>query len=254
MHRTIAAVVLMGVVAFSYAPIVQAQSSESSESAERIVLLQHMIELLTLVQHLQAQLAEQEERARAMAQEREVEAAVVSAPGIDQVDENDHVLGNPLALQKIITYTDLDCPFCARFHDTMTMIMDEYGVTGQLAWVVRHFPLEQLHPTALDAALGAECAADLGGESAFWDYVAGYYEGSTVDTLVTELGLSSSAFDSCVSDVDTLKGVQADAADAIENGAQGTPWSVLIDEAGDILEFINGALPQEAVAAIIERN
>src|SRR3989344_3323501 len=62
--------------------------------------------------------------------------------------QNDHILGNPSALVKIIEYSDLECPFCARFHETMKQAMDEYGKDGKIAWVYRHFPLEQIHSSA----------------------------------------------------------------------------------------------------------
>ena len=53
----------------------------------------------------------------------------------------------------------------------MNQIMDEYGASGQVAWVYRHFPIEQLHPNAAGIALASECVADLGGNDAFWSFL-----------------------------------------------------------------------------------
>ncbi|MHB8132267.1 MAG: thioredoxin domain-containing protein, partial [Mobilitalea sp.] len=54
------------------------------------------------------------------------------------VTSDDHVRGNPDALVKIVEYSDPECPFCKRFHDTMKQVMDEYGKDGKVAWVYRN--------------------------------------------------------------------------------------------------------------------
>src|SRR3989338_9642950 len=62
------------------------------------------------------------------------------------IGTSDHILGDPSAPVKIIEYSDLECPFCSRFHETMKQVMDEFGKDGKIAWVYRHFPLEQTRP------------------------------------------------------------------------------------------------------------
>src|SRR3989344_6179681 len=45
---------------------------------------------------------------------------------IDQmaaVSASDHIRGNPDAPVKIVEYSDTECPFCKRFHDTMKQVM-----------------------------------------------------------------------------------------------------------------------------------
>src|SRR3989338_5257582 len=103
-------------------------------------------------------------------------AAVPTVPGAEleavrALAEADHVLGNPSAPVKIIEYSDLECPFCSRFHESMKQVMDEFGKDGKIAWVYRHFPLEQIHSNARPGANGAECANELGGTQAFWYFV-----------------------------------------------------------------------------------
>lgn len=87
------------------------------------------------------------------------------------ISANDHVLGNTNAPITIIEYSDLECPFCARFHTTQQTIMKEYE--GKIKWVHRHFPLD-FHPDAKPYAYAAECAAEIGGNDTFWkmiDYI-----------------------------------------------------------------------------------
>lgn len=175
------------------------------------------------------------------------------------VDANDHILGNPNAPIVIVEYSDYDCPFCKNYHDTMTRIMNDYGSTGQVAWVYRHFPIEQLHPNAAGIALASECVADLGGNEAFWtfsDLVFGERE-VNAQTNVTKLtnyaeraGVTGADFDKCVEEGRFIDKVNEDFADAANAGAQGTPYSLVL--VGGQQGVINGAQPYEAVKQIIE--
>ena len=73
--------------------------------------------------------------------------------------------GAPDAPAVMIEFSDFECPFCKRFHDTVKKLVEESS--GQVRWVYRHFPLEQLHPVkARQESLAAECVAELGGEEA----------------------------------------------------------------------------------------
>jgi protein-disulfide isomerase len=196
-----------------------------------------------------------------------VPTAVVGNPNNEQdqagpvrpVDEDDHIRGNPNAPIVIVEYSDYDCPFCKSFHETMNTVMDEYGATGQVAWVYRHFPIEQLHPNALGIALASECVADLGDNDAFWtfsDLVFGERE-INAQTNVTKLsayaveaGVDQAAFDTCVAEERLISKVREDMVDAVNAGAQGTPYSLVL--VGEQQGVINGAQPYESVKQIIE--
>lgn len=89
------------------------------------------------------------------------------------VTVNDHIKGNQDAKVVIVEYSDFDCPFCARYHTTMNAIVKKYPATD-VAWVYRHFPLEQLHPNAKSVAIAAECVAKLEGNKGFWKFADSY--------------------------------------------------------------------------------
>lgn len=95
---------------------------------------------------------------------------------LDSVTEKDHIAGNPQADLIIIEYSDPECPFCKRFHETMVQAMDEYGKQGKVAWVYRHFPLDAIHSKARHEAEAIECAGELGGNDKFWEYVNTLYK------------------------------------------------------------------------------
>ncbi|MFG1924581.1 DsbA family protein [Cryptosporangium sp. NPDC048952] len=84
---------------------------------------------------------------------------MTEAPAIDL---NRHVYGNPEAPLTIVEYGDLECPYCGAAAPVLHELIDNSG--GQVRLVFRHFPLFQVHPFALTAALAAEAAGDK-----FWD-------------------------------------------------------------------------------------
>lgn len=90
------------------------------------------------------------------------------ATDVDPVDlESDHVRGSRNARLALIEYSDFQCPFCHRVHETYERIMSEYD--GKVLWVYRHFPLG-FHPNAVPLATASECANELGGVDAFWEF------------------------------------------------------------------------------------
>lgn len=83
------------------------------------------------------------------------------------VSNDDHYRGAQNARLVLVEYSDYECPFCERFHPTMTQLMSEYE--GQIGWVYRHYPLT-FHPFAQKAAEAAECVASMSDNQTFWEY------------------------------------------------------------------------------------
>ena len=178
---------------------------------------------------------------------------------IEPVMEDDHIRGNPNAAIMLVEYSDYDCPFCKNFHETMNRIMDEYGANGKVAWVYRHFPLAQLHPNAARIAEASECAAELGGNDAFWafsDLVFGERstnqptDMSRLSEFATGAGVDQRAFETCLESGRYVDQIQADVAEAIAAGGQGTPHTIVM--VGDQQGVINGAQPYEVVKQIVD--
>lgn len=67
--------------------------------------------------------------------------------------------GRPGAPVTIVAFFDLECPACARFHDTMESFASDNPDAARFVYV--HYPLSY-HRNALPAARGAECAARAG--------------------------------------------------------------------------------------------
>lgn len=168
------------------------------------------------------------------------------------VSAEDHILGNADAPVKIIEFSDLECPFCKRFHSTMKQALKYYG--DKVAWVYRHLPLEELHSKAKKEAEASECAAELGGNKAFWDYIDRVFEvtpsndgldPALLPQIAADIGLNRAGFESCLASGRHAKRVESDIEDAFNSGARGTPYSVVMARNGQKY-VIPGALPFES--------
>lgn len=181
---------------------------------------------------------------------------------VREVTASDHIKGNIDAPVKIVAFSDFECPFCKRFHETMNDIMEKYGSNGDVAFVFRQFPLDTLHPVKARAvAVASECANELGGNDAFWQFSDRYFEltltnnRTDIDTVIpqiaSEIGLNKTEFNNCFEGDTQNARIEADITNATETGGRGTPWSILIGPSGKTYP-INGALPQTAIEQMIE--
>jgi protein-disulfide isomerase len=173
----------------------------------------------------------------------------------------DHILGNPDAPVKIIEYTDFECPFCKQFHGTMKTIMDTYGASGQVAWVIRNFPLEQLHPNAPKLALAAECVAEQGGSKAYFAFldevfrvspINTFFDFAKLDATAKVAGVDVTKFETCYKSGKYTDKINTEIQDAIASGGTGTPHNILQDSHGKYT-LIAGSQPLDVVKAAIEK-
>jgi protein-disulfide isomerase len=78
------------------------------------------------------------------------------------------VRGNPNAKVTVVSYDDFECPFCSQVHRTLfPELLKEYG--DRVAFIYKDFPLSEIHPWAIHAAVDANC---LGAQSAdaYWEF------------------------------------------------------------------------------------
>lgn len=176
------------------------------------------------------------------------------------VSSDDHIRGNPDAAVKIVEYSDTECPFCKRFHTTLQQVMDEYGDSGKVAWVYRHFPLDQLHSKARKEAEATECAAELGGNDGFWKYLDRLMEVTPANNgldlaelpkIATFVGLNEAKFNECLNSGKYASKIEAHVQNAVATGGSGTPWSIVVGP-NDKKYPLSGAQPYQAVKQLIE--
>lgn len=148
----------------------------------------------------------------------------------------------------IIEFTDFQCPFCKTFNDqTFGQLMNEYP--NKIRFIVKEFPLSQIHPQAFVAAEAAECANE---QNKFWpmhDMLFAHqdlFATNPFSGFAQQLGLNVTQFNNCMSTHKYGPTINQDLADGYANGANGTP-TFLIN--GTLLQ---GAQPLSAFKNIID--
>lgn len=170
-------------------------------------------------------------------------------------DETDHVRGNPDAPIAIVEFSDLECPFCAQIHPTLSRIVEE---NDDVKWVFRHFPLSTIHSRALSAAIASECIARLGSNDSFWAFTDAAFNDqrqlgdSWYEEQASSFGIDASAFESCMNDKEISSDIQTDFDEAVGTGGRGTPYVVVVASNGELIPF-SGALPYAQIAGVLER-
>jgi protein-disulfide isomerase len=173
------------------------------------------------------------------------------------------IRGNPSAKVTVISFDDLECPYCARMHtslfpDTLERYKDK------VRFIYKDDPLVELHPWAMHAAVDANCLAMQSGD-AYWTYVDYIHAHgqevsgdktspakafSTLDRIASQEAtlakLDQTKIDACIAKQDESK-VRSSAKEAEDLGIDGTP-ALFVDG-----ERISGAVPEELVWQVIDR-
>lgn len=167
-------------------------------------------------------------------------------PLIDEVTPSDHVLGPADAPVTLVEYGDYECPYCGKAHRVVKELLELYG--DRLRFAFRHFPLREIHPHAMAAAVVAEAAADAG---RFWemhDLLFANQRALTdldLEAYAAELGV-----DPWANVAEHRDRVQASVDSGVRNGVQGTP-TFFINETRYEGEHIVAAMSEAINAALI---
>lgn len=194
--------------------------------------------------------ADKQRESRGQAQERQPNELAKNVP---PPAPDDHLYGDPDAAVTLIEYSDFECPFCKRFHDTAKRLVD--ASDGQVNWVYRHFPLGFHNPGAQKQAEAVECAAELGGSEAFWTFADTIFarttsngKGFPIDNLAplaAEIGLDKTKFQQCLDSERFADKVNQQMDAGKRAGVSGTPGNILYHKPSGRVLAIHGAQPLE---------
>src|SRR5438067_5063975 len=144
----------------------------------------------------------------------------------------DHALGASHAPVTVVEYGDFECPNCKQAAPAVKRLLQRFA--GRIRVVYRHFPLEEVHPHALMAALAAEAAA---GQGKFWpmhdllfDHQS-HLKTAQLRGYAQQLELDMLRYDAEMSDTIDLQRVREDIEGGALSGVRATPTF-----------FINGKL------------
>lgn len=161
------------------------------------------------------------------------DAPVVVDVNMEELVDDDPVIGNPDAPVTIVEFSDFQCPFCRQFFTaTHPQIISDYIDTGKAKLVYRDFPLE-FHPASHISALAGECADEQG---RFWEYHDHMFQEQAKQGTGTitygsvelkqwarDIGLNANQFDQCLDSEKYADEVDKDFEDGQRAGVSGTP-------------------------------
>jgi len=197
----------------------------------------------------------------------EEQLAVEKLEKMRPISARDHIRGDINAPVKIIEYSDTECPFCKRFHESMKKIMDEHGSNGEVVWIYRHSPLykpnsagQTLHSKAITESEAQECAWEQGGNEKFWEYTDRIYEITPsnnqlnlveLSKIAASIGLDVEKFNACLASGKYRDYIDKDLQNAYDTGGGATPWNIIIAKNGKKYPLM-GAQPYEVLKQVVE--
>lgn len=181
------------------------------------------------------------------------EAAPIKLRG-DEIFE-----GKADAKMVLVTFTDFQCPFCARFHPGLKALFTKNENTKL---VIKHFPLN-FHPFAKGFATEFECIAKNLGNDKAMDYsddlfALSFSKGGDVTDkdgleVFKKSGLSEQQLNTCKSDAAIKTKIDADYNEGVGLGINGTPALYIINSQSNKAVRINGALDESSLQAEFDK-
>jgi Na+/H+ antiporter NhaA len=142
---------------------------------------------------------------------------------IDVDAERDHIRGPLEAAVTVVEYGDFECPYCGQAEPVVRELLREFG---DVRYVWRHLPLNDVHPHTQLAAEAAEAAAAQG---AFWemhDLLLAHQDALRLNDLIgyaEQLGLDVERFTVDLREHTGAGRVAEDIDSADLSGVSGTP-------------------------------
>ena len=143
---------------------------------------------------------------------------------IEPVTTPDHQIGPADARVVVVEYGDFECPNCKQAAPAVEMLLKRFE--GQVRFVYRHYPLEQVHPHAVTAAEAAECAAAQG---RFWEMHRLLFDNQSaleldyLNSYAQRIGLDMTRYAQEMFDHAHLERVRSDIESGRKSGVRATP-------------------------------
>jgi protein-disulfide isomerase len=140
------------------------------------------------------------------------------------VSPDDHALGPENAPVTLVEYGDYECPHCGRAYPIVEEVVKQMG--NHLRFAFRHFPLQQVHPHALAAAVAAEAAGAQGKYWAMHSMLFEHQDALELEDLVgyaQEVGLDVARFTEDLRAGAYVDKVEEDFREGVRSGVNGTP-------------------------------
>ena len=158
----------------------------------------------------------------------------------------------------LVEFTDLQCPFCARFHPTVETVLQK----NKVKLVTKHFPLS-FHKYAKDYAVMFECIAKNNNSNQAYDFINNLFDINiakkgvvTLDDGVSEaekLGLNKEKFEECKNDSVINQKIKDNFEEGIKLGINGTPAMYILNTSNKKAVRLNGLVEESVIQAELEK-
>ena len=166
--------------------------------------------------------------------------------------------GSRTARVAVVEYSDFQCPYCGKFaRETLPEVERAFVKPGKVLFAFRQFPLESIHPFALNAAETTECA---GRQGRFWQMHdltfadQGHLDEITLHERARAAGLNADLLDQCLQS-SAADVVRADAKTGTALAVSATPTFFLGTLEADgrvrVIKRLSGALPTAQFSAAL---
>jgi protein-disulfide isomerase len=177
---------------------------------------------------------------------------------VERTESGKSIYGSETARFTLVEFSDLECPYCRKYHPIPKSIVD--SSKGLVNWQWKHMPLEGHNPVAVIEAQAAECVAQLKGNRAFWvflDEVFKHTRGNGQGTedlsdLAAGIGVDRNRFTACLSEGQTRENVLDDLKYAEERGVRSTPVTYVVDNHSGAHVQLKGLVGPEHIIATIK--
>jgi Na+/H+ antiporter NhaA len=137
--------------------------------------------------------------------------------------ERDHIRGPEGAKVTLVEYGDFECPYCGQAEPIIRELLADFG---DLRYVWRHLPLNDVHPHAQAAAEASEAAASQGKFWEMYDLLLAHQDALNIRDLIGyagELGLDTERFREALRKRKYMPRLAEDLESADQSGVSGTP-------------------------------
>ena len=177
---------------------------------------------------------------------------------VTELNKDAYIDGSTNADITIYEFSDLECPFCARVHNTGTLDELKTKYRNKLNIVFKHFPLD-FHPNAKTAAEVLECTGEELGTATYYNLIDEIFSLDQIDAAAVvnaaiDMWVDSAELDTCLKEERFSAMIDAQYAYANTNlGITWTPAFLIVNNSTSEYEILGGAYPFDNFVDIVDR-